>query len=200
MNDGVAAAQDPRDPLLLDRQVCFPLYAATNLLSRLYGPVLRELGLTYPQYLVMLVLWEKEPQTVGSLGARLYLDSGTLTPLLKRMEAAGLVRRTRDPEDERRVVIELTESGKILRNQAVYVPKPSRGGANPKGLTNCGTACAGLSNCLRSKPARRGEASQQVSHVCEDCLSDLRGASTGTLGDSRATLRCSSFPLARPRK
>jgi len=133
MNDGVAAAQDPRDPLLLDRQVCFPLYAATNLLSRLYGPVLRELGLTYPQYLVMLVLWEKEPQTVGSLGARLYLDSGTLTPLLKRMEAAGLVRRTRDPEDERRVVIELTESGKILRNQAVYVPETLARGRKSEG-------------------------------------------------------------------
>ncbi|AKH42725.1 MULTISPECIES: MarR family winged helix-turn-helix transcriptional regulator [Alphaproteobacteria] len=134
MNDGVAAAQDPRDPLLLDRQVCFPLYAATNLLSRLYGPVLRELGLTYPQYLVMLVLWEKEPQTVGSLGARLYLDSGTLTPLLKRMEAAGLVRRTRDPEDERRVVIELTESGKILRNQAVYVPETLARGRKSEGI------------------------------------------------------------------
>ena len=134
MNDGVAAAQDPRDPLLLDRQVCFPLYAATNLLSRLYGPVLRELGLTYPQYLVMLVLWEKEPQTVGSLDARLYLDSGTLTPLLKRMEAAGLVRRTRDPEDERRVVIELTESGKILRNQAVYVPETLARGRKSEGI------------------------------------------------------------------
>ena len=98
----MAAKKKDDNPLLLDLQVCFPLYAATNLLNRLYGPVLRELGLTYPQYLVMLVLWEEQPQTVGALGARLYLDSGTLTPLLKRMEAAGLVSRTRDPEDERR--------------------------------------------------------------------------------------------------
>ena len=87
MNDGVAAAQDPRDPLLLDRQVCFPLYAATNLLSRLYGPVLRELGLTYPQYLVMLVLWEQDGITVGEICGRLHLDSGTMTPLLKRIYA-----------------------------------------------------------------------------------------------------------------
>ena len=97
----MAASHDRDDPLLLDRQICFPLYAATNLLNRRYGPVLRPLGLTYPQYLVMLVLWEEEPQTVGGLGARLYLDSGTLTPLLKRMEAAGHVTRSRDPDDER---------------------------------------------------------------------------------------------------
>ena len=97
----MAASRDRDDPLLLDRQICFPLYAATNLLNRRYGPVLRPLGLTYPQYLVMLVLWEEEPQTVGGLGTRLYLDSGTLTPLLKRMEAAGHVTRSRDPDDER---------------------------------------------------------------------------------------------------
>ncbi|HWA61253.1 MAG TPA: MarR family transcriptional regulator, partial [Caulobacteraceae bacterium] len=102
------------DPLRLDLQVCFPLYAATNLIGRLYRPVLAQLGLTYPQYLVMLVLWEGAPQTVGSLGARLYLDSGTLTPLLKRMEAAGLVIRRRDAEDERRVRIALTEKGLAL--------------------------------------------------------------------------------------
>lgn len=98
MSDSVTASDNRDDPLLLDRQICFPLYAATNLLNRRYGPVLRPLGLTYPQYLVMLVLWEDEPQTVGALGARLYLDSGTLTPLLKRMEAAGHVTRTRDPD------------------------------------------------------------------------------------------------------
>ena len=109
MNDGVAAAQDPRDPLLLDRQVCFPLYAATNLLSRLYGPVLRELGLTYPQYLVMLVLWEGDGLTVKALGERLSLDSGTLTPLLKRLEAAGLIRRERSRSDERQVLLHLEE-------------------------------------------------------------------------------------------
>ncbi|OHC92236.1 MAG: ArsR family transcriptional regulator [Sphingomonadales bacterium RIFCSPHIGHO2_01_FULL_65_20] len=122
------------DPLLLDRQVCFPLYAATNLLNRLYGPVLRPLGLTYPQYLVMLVLWEEEPQTVGALGARLYLDSGTLTPLLKRMEQAGHVSRTRDAEDERRVLIGLTERGRALRADALHVPETIAGGRSPEGL------------------------------------------------------------------
>lgn len=132
MTGRVAAPGD--DPLLLDRQVCFPLYAATNLLNRLYGPVLKPLRLTYPQYLVMLVLWEEEPQTVGSLGARLYLDSGTLTPLLKRMEAAGLVSRTRDAEDERRVLIGLTEQGRALRADALHVPETIAGGRSPEGL------------------------------------------------------------------
>lgn len=134
MNGTVAASEDEDDPLLLDRQVCFPLYAATNLLNRLYGPVLRQLGLTYPQYLVMLVLWEKEPQTVGKLGARLYLDSGTLTPLLKRMEVAGYVTRSRDPADERRVMIELTERGKALREQALHVPGTIANGRTPDGV------------------------------------------------------------------
>lgn len=132
MTGKVAAPGD--DPLLLDRQVCFPLYAATNLLNRLYGPVLRPLGLTYPQYLVMLVLWEEEPQTVGALGARLYLDSGTLTPLLKRMEAAGMVSRTRDAEDERRVLIGLTERGRALRADALNVPETIAGGRSPEAL------------------------------------------------------------------
>ncbi len=132
MTGKVAAPGD--DPLLLDRQVCFPLYAATNLLNRLYGPVLKPLGLTYPQYLVMLVLWEDEPQTVGSLGARLYLDSGTLTPLLKRMEQAGLITRGRDPEDERRVLIGLTEQGRALRADALHVPETIAGGRSPEGL------------------------------------------------------------------
>jgi DNA-binding MarR family transcriptional regulator len=111
------------DPLDLDRQVCFPLYAASNLLGRLYRPILSELGLTYPQYLVMLVLWKETPQTVGSLGHKLYLDSGTLTPLLKRMEQAGLISRVRDTGDERRVLIELTTAGRELREAAEKVPE-----------------------------------------------------------------------------
>ena len=109
-------------PLDLDRQVCFPLYAASNLLARLYRPVLADLGLTYPQYLVMLVLWKHAPQTVGSLGEALYLDSGTLTPLLKRIEQAGLIQRARDPQDERRVQIDLTPEGRVLRASAETVP------------------------------------------------------------------------------
>ncbi len=122
------------DPLRLDLQVCFPLYAATNLIGRLYRPVLAKLSLTYPQYLVMLVLWEGEPQTVGSLGARLYLDSGTLTPLLKRMEAAGLVTRRRDERDERRVQIDLTGKGRELRKSAVHVPQTMADGYEGEGL------------------------------------------------------------------
>lgn len=110
------------DPLDLDRQVCFPLYAASNLLNRLYRPILAELGLTYPQYLVMLVVWKQAPQTVGSLGDLLHLDSGTLTPLLKRMEKAGLVSRMRDADDERRVLIDITAKGRALRADAERVP------------------------------------------------------------------------------
>lgn len=115
--------QTPDDPLRLDRQICFPLYAASNLINRLYRPVLSELGLTYPQYLVMLALWEQSPRTVGALGEALYLDSGTLTPLLKRMEQAGLVERRRDPEDERRVQVSLTRDGRALRKRAESVPE-----------------------------------------------------------------------------
>ncbi|WP_426263355.1 MarR family winged helix-turn-helix transcriptional regulator [Sphingomonas sp. PWP1-2] len=110
------------DFLRLDRQVCFPLYAASNLFGRLYRPVLAELGLTYPQYLVMLVLWEQAPQSVGALGERLHLDSGTLTPLLKRMESAGLVTRQRDATDERRVLVGVTAQGVALRDAARAVP------------------------------------------------------------------------------
>lgn len=122
------------DPLSLDRQVCFPLYAATNLLTRLYGPVLAQLDLTYPQYLVMLVLWEQDPQSVGDLGKRLYLDSGTLTPVLKRMEKAGLVTRTRDDQDQRRVLVALTDKGRDLREQAKSVPQTLMQGRDTAGL------------------------------------------------------------------
>ena len=125
---------DDGDPLDLDRQVCFPLYAASNLLNRLYRPILAELGLTYPQYLVMLVLWKKAPRSVGSLGDVLYLDSGTLTPLLKRMEGAGLLSRARDPNDERRVLVTLTERGETLRSQALHVPETMANGYNAEGV------------------------------------------------------------------
>lgn len=111
------------DLLLLDRQVCFPLYAASNLLNRLYRPVLAQFNLTYPQYLVMLVLWETSPCTVGELGQKLFLDSGTLTPLLKRLAASGLVDRQRDPQDERRVLIALTQQGHALKQQAAIIPE-----------------------------------------------------------------------------
>lgn len=121
---------ETEDSLLLDRQVCFPLYAASNLLTRLYRPVLEKIGLTYSQYLVMLVLWEHTPQTVGSLGERLHLDSGTLTPLLKRMEGTALITRQRDPADERRVLVALTDKGRSLREQASLVPATLAHGLN----------------------------------------------------------------------
>jgi MarR family transcriptional regulator, organic hydroperoxide resistance regulator len=110
------------DELALDRQLCFALYAATRAMTQLYRPVLDDLGLTYPQYLVLLVLWERESATVSELGAALALDSGTLSPLLKRLEAAGLVTRTRARTDERSVRIGLTETGAALRERAACVP------------------------------------------------------------------------------
>ncbi len=110
------------DWLRLDRQVCFPLYAATNLLQRLYRPLLSPLGLTYSQYLVLLLLWERGTATVGELRDCLYLDAGTITPLLKRMERGGLITRRRDNQDERRVLIALTPHAAALRKKAAHVP------------------------------------------------------------------------------
>jgi len=112
----------PDDALRLDQQICFPLYAASNLMTRLYRPLLTELGLTYPQYLVMLVLWETSPIRMGELCQRLYLDSGTLTPLLKRLASAGYLSRERDPGDERRVILALTPAGLALKQRALSVP------------------------------------------------------------------------------
>jgi DNA-binding MarR family transcriptional regulator len=110
--------------LELDNQLCFALYSASRAIVRAYGPLLAESELTYPQYLTMMVLWESPgtPMAVGELGARLHLDSGTLTPLLKRLEQSGHVRRHRDPQDERRVLIELTERGLDLRERVAGVP------------------------------------------------------------------------------
>ncbi|MFH5880348.1 MarR family winged helix-turn-helix transcriptional regulator [Arthrobacter sp. NA-172] len=107
----------------LNHQVCFALYSASKAATAVYRPVLEELGLTYPQYLVMLVLWEDEPRSVRELGAELGLDSGTLSPLLKRLEALGLVERRRSAEDERRVEIHLTDSGQALSARAGAVPQ-----------------------------------------------------------------------------
>jgi DNA-binding MarR family transcriptional regulator len=112
--------------LELDNQLCFALYNASRAMTRAYGPLLAELGLTYPQYLAMLVLWESDDTadaiTVGALGDRLHLDSGTLTPLLKRLAEVGFVARDRDPADERRVLITLTTAGEELRARAAEVP------------------------------------------------------------------------------
>ncbi len=113
---------DPDKALLLDNQLCFALYSASLAMTKLYKPLLDELGLTYPQYLAMLVLWERDGLMVSELGDRLYLDSGTLTPLLKRLEAAGLIARIRDVEDERRVHISLTAAGRKLKARAQKIP------------------------------------------------------------------------------
>ena len=144
MNDQAAPHVD--DMLLLDRQICFPLYAASNLLNRMYRPVLAQFNLTYPQYLVMLVLWEKTSCSVGELGNQLFLDSGTLTPLLKRLAANGLVNRARDPHDERRVLITLTEQGKALKQQAAIIPYT-------------------LTKSLNLEPEQIDQLRQQVQHI-----------------------------------
>ena len=110
------------DPLSLDNQLCFPLYAASRELTRHYKPFLDPLGLTYPQYVTMMALWEHDEVKVGELGERLHLDSATLTPLLKRLEAHGYVSRRRSAADERAVIVSLTDEGRQLREQALEVP------------------------------------------------------------------------------
>ncbi|MEK9280712.1 MULTISPECIES: MarR family transcriptional regulator [unclassified Bradyrhizobium] len=110
-------------PLRLDNQICFAVYSAAHAFNRVYKPLLDRLGLTYPQYLVMLVLWEQDDVPVKDIGEKLFLDSGTLTPLLKRLEAAHLVRRTRSSEDERQVLIALTPQGHALKDKARSVPQ-----------------------------------------------------------------------------
>jgi DNA-binding MarR family transcriptional regulator len=113
----------PADPmLLLGNQICFAVYSTAHAFNRVYKPLLDRLGLTYPQYLVMLALWERDGVPVKDIGERLFLDSGTLTPLLKRLEAAQLVKRTRSTEDERQVMIALTPEGHALREKARAVP------------------------------------------------------------------------------
>jgi len=122
-----AKRQDTGDPkdgglLRLDNQLCFAVYAAAQAFNATYKPLLEPLGITYPQYLTMLVLWEEDGLTVSAIGERLGLDSGTLTPLLKRLEAAGFVTRTRDAADERQVLIALTPAGRSLRQKAKSIP------------------------------------------------------------------------------
>lgn len=110
------------DPLKLENQLCFPLYVASKEVIRLYHPHLAELDLTYTQYIVLMVLWEEKSISVKALGDRLYLDTGTLTPLLKSMERKGLVKRRRSEEDERSVTVSLTDEGLALRENALEVP------------------------------------------------------------------------------
>ena len=116
-------AKKPADQSLrLENQFCFALYSTSLAMTKIYKPILDAIHLTYPQYLVMLVLWEEDGLTVSEIGKRLFLDSGTLTPLLKRLEATGLLARLRDTEDERRVRIKLTAAGNSLRVKATEIP------------------------------------------------------------------------------
>jgi MarR family transcriptional regulator, organic hydroperoxide resistance regulator len=110
------------DMMKLENQVCFPLYAASRLVTRMYQPLLEKLDITYPQYLILLVLWEKDAIPVKEIGEKLLLETNTLTPLLKRMEAKGILSRVRSEEDERKVVITLTESGKVMKEEALCIP------------------------------------------------------------------------------
>ncbi|KAA0974555.1 MarR family winged helix-turn-helix transcriptional regulator [Pseudomonas sp. ANT_H12B] len=114
---------DSCDALLLDNQACFALHSTSLLMTKVYKPLLQALGLTYPQYLAMMVLWEQDGLTVGEISTRLLTDPGSLTPLLKRLEVEGLLSRTRSREDERVVIVELTEQGRALREQARGVPQ-----------------------------------------------------------------------------
>lgn len=111
------------DLLALDNQFCFALYSASLAMTKAYKPFLDRLSITYPQYLVMLVLWQQDDVLVKTIGERLFLDSGTLTPLLKRLEASGLITRTRDESDERQVRIKLTGEGRQLRKKAQEIPR-----------------------------------------------------------------------------
>src|ERR1700730_6884427 len=114
---GPKRAPKREDALRLGEFLCFAVYSASHAFNRVYKPLLDELGLTYPQYLVMVLLWEQDDQTVGSLGEKLFLESSTLTPLLKRLEALGHVKRTRDPVDERQGRVRLTDKGRAIRER-----------------------------------------------------------------------------------
>ncbi|HTG71186.1 MAG TPA: MarR family transcriptional regulator [Candidatus Udaeobacter sp.] len=113
---------DSNEILKLDNQICFAFYACSREITKLYRPMLEKIDLTYTQYVTMLALWEQDHVTVTALGNKLYLDSGTLTPLLKKLEAAGHITRTRDRNDERSVLVELTEQGRALKEKAVDIP------------------------------------------------------------------------------
>ncbi|GAA0272576.1 MULTISPECIES: MarR family winged helix-turn-helix transcriptional regulator [Pseudomonas] len=113
----------PCESLMLDNQLCFALHSTSLLMTKVYKPLLQALGLTYPQYLAMMVLWEEDGLTVGEISSRLLTDPGSLTPLLKRLEAEGLLSRTRSREDERVVVVELTDAGRALQDKAMGIPQ-----------------------------------------------------------------------------
>lgn len=114
---------DPCESLMLDNQLCFALHSTSLLMTKVYKPLLQALGLTYPQYLAMMVLWQEDGLTVGEISSRLLTDPGSLTPLLKRLEVEGLLSRTRSRDDERVVVVELTDAGRALQGKAMEIPQ-----------------------------------------------------------------------------
>jgi DNA-binding MarR family transcriptional regulator len=140
--------------LMLGNQLCFAIYSTAHAFNRVYKPLLDRLGLTYPQYLVMMVLWERDGLAVKEIGERLFLDSGTLTPLLKRLEAAHLIRRTRSSEDERQVLIALTVQGLALKEKARTVP--------PAILSASGCSIGELSSLRKSLVALRDQLNSAV--------------------------------------
>jgi DNA-binding MarR family transcriptional regulator len=142
--------------LALDKQLCFALYSASLAMTKVYKPLLAPLGLTYPQYLVMLALWEHDALTVSALGDRLALDSGTLTPLLKRLEAQGRLSRERDSEDERRVIVRLTAAGRQLKVAARSVP--------PQIARSTGCELGEIVALTRQLTAMRDALSRQAEH------------------------------------
>ncbi len=123
MGDAIMEWSNDYDVLKLKNQICFPIYATSNMIIRKYKPLLDKLDLTYTQYITMMVLWEKKNINVKNLGMCLFLDSGTLTPLLKKLEAKEYITRTRDKNDERNVIISITKKGESLKNKAADVPK-----------------------------------------------------------------------------
>jgi MarR family transcriptional regulator, organic hydroperoxide resistance regulator len=156
-SQAVREAGDPTevdDPLRLDRQVCFALSVAARSVVALYRPVLEPMGLTHPQYLVMLALWERSPRSVKDLSSALALDPGTLSPLLKRLEAGGLITRRRDPADERVLAVTLTDSGRALRAEAEKVPPAivARLGIDVSELETMHTALTALIAAARHTP------------------------------------------------
>ncbi|HYE09141.1 MAG TPA: MarR family transcriptional regulator [Patescibacteria group bacterium] len=121
---------DQYDVLKLENQLCFSIYAASRAITKIYRPFLEKLGITYPQYLVMLVLWEKEKITLKDLCKKLYLDSGTLTPLLKRLESMELIKRVRSNEDERVLCVSITDKGRNMKQEAIKIPECILGSLN----------------------------------------------------------------------
>jgi DNA-binding MarR family transcriptional regulator len=145
-------ARKPDDPLKLGSFLCFAVYSAGHAFNRVYKPLLDKLGLTYPQYLLLVALWEQDDQTVGTLGEKLFLESNTLTPLIKRLESVGLLARTRDPLDERQVRVRLTAKGKSLRERALEIPPCIliASGLEPEDLNRLTSELSALRSALES--------------------------------------------------